>query len=207
MTQRHGRTPSSTRTIKISSPEMSSYGETLHIRYRTSFFSVTKSDVYHIRSRHGLLRRISSLTVTSLGTTSSTTMFRWSVSVPTPEHAIGFLKGRFQSLKSLRINIRDQMSHRFATYWIASCIILHSFAMDAELEEHSDELSDDPFIAAGCVSDGNSTDDLHPVQVQHEETRNLSYARQHREDLKRRLFRAKGVGVDTSDSDSGTDSY
>ncbi|KDR66667.1 hypothetical protein GALMADRAFT_45593, partial [Galerina marginata CBS 339.88] len=41
------------------------------------------------------------------------------------EHAIGFLKERFQSLKGLRINIRDEANHKFATYWIVSCIGLH----------------------------------------------------------------------------------
>jgi hypothetical protein len=30
------------------------------------------------------------------------------------EHAIGFLKGRFQSLKNLRLHIKDQVSHVIA---------------------------------------------------------------------------------------------
>ncbi|KAG6826089.1 hypothetical protein H0H92_001157, partial [Tricholoma furcatifolium] len=33
------------------------------------------------------------------------------------EHAIGFLKGRFQSLKELHVNIKDEASHKFAMYW------------------------------------------------------------------------------------------
>ncbi|KZT63661.1 hypothetical protein DAEQUDRAFT_634792, partial [Daedalea quercina L-15889] len=41
------------------------------------------------------------------------------------EHAIGFLKGRFQSLKHLRINIHNEKTHKFTTYWIKACIGLH----------------------------------------------------------------------------------
>ncbi|KJA12826.1 hypothetical protein HYPSUDRAFT_96761, partial [Hypholoma sublateritium FD-334 SS-4] len=48
------------------------------------------------------------------------------------EHTIGFLKGRFQSLKGLRINIKDEASHKFATYWVVACIGLHNFAMMCE---------------------------------------------------------------------------
>jgi hypothetical protein len=45
------------------------------------------------------------------------------------EHAIGFLKGRFHSLKNLHLKIRDKKSHILATFWVAACIAVHSFAM------------------------------------------------------------------------------
>ncbi|KAF8226700.1 hypothetical protein L208DRAFT_1080827, partial [Tricholoma matsutake] len=48
------------------------------------------------------------------------------------EHAIGFLKGRFHSLKNLRVNICDKDSHILVTYWVAACIGLHSFAMQCK---------------------------------------------------------------------------
>ncbi|PPR03353.1 hypothetical protein CVT24_012571 [Panaeolus cyanescens] len=48
------------------------------------------------------------------------------------EHAIGFLKGRFQSLKALRVNIVDAKSHKYATYWILACIAVHNFALRCE---------------------------------------------------------------------------
>ncbi|KJA25910.1 hypothetical protein HYPSUDRAFT_100788, partial [Hypholoma sublateritium FD-334 SS-4] len=54
------------------------------------------------------------------------------------EHAIGFLKGRFQSLKDLRVAIKDENSHKFATYWVVACIGIHSFAMTCEAEEKGD---------------------------------------------------------------------
>ncbi|KAI0721743.1 hypothetical protein C8Q72DRAFT_787740, partial [Fomitopsis betulina] len=40
------------------------------------------------------------------------------------EHAIGFLKGQFQSLKHLRVNIQDERSHKITTYWIKVCMPL-----------------------------------------------------------------------------------
>ncbi|KAI5895907.1 uncharacterized protein SCHCODRAFT_01092035 [Schizophyllum commune H4-8] len=42
------------------------------------------------------------------------------------EHAISYLKGRFQSLKNLRVDIRDARTHKLATYWIVSCIGIQS---------------------------------------------------------------------------------
>jgi hypothetical protein len=70
------------------------------------------------------------------------------------EHAIGFLKGRFQSLKNLRLHIKDQVSHVIATYWVAACIGVHAFAVRHEEEEQHlnnpdfDKLAEitDPFI-------------------------------------------------------------
>ncbi|KLO10886.1 hypothetical protein SCHPADRAFT_806927, partial [Schizopora paradoxa] len=54
------------------------------------------------------------------------------------EHAIGFLKGRFKSLKGLRVKIQDKRTHRLATYWVIACIMVHSFAMKCEEEENED---------------------------------------------------------------------
>ena len=51
------------------------------------------------------------------------------------EHAIGFLKGRFQSLKNLWLHIKDQISHIIGTYWVAACIGIHAFAIRHEAEE------------------------------------------------------------------------
>ncbi|KAF7349600.1 DDE Tnp4 domain-containing protein [Mycena sanguinolenta] len=77
------------------------------------------------------------------------------------EHAIGFLKGRFQSLKGLRISIKDDKTHQFATYWVAACVGVHSFAMQCEDEERGpDEDEDvvmaDPFIGEGLSSDSEA---------------------------------------------------
>ncbi|KAI5825490.1 hypothetical protein K523DRAFT_222903, partial [Schizophyllum commune Tattone D] len=58
------------------------------------------------------------------------------------EHAIGFLKGRFQSLKNLRVNIIDEATHKFALYWIVCCINVHAFAMECEAEERGHDLGE-----------------------------------------------------------------
>ncbi|KAF8573191.1 hypothetical protein K439DRAFT_1650049 [Ramaria rubella] len=51
------------------------------------------------------------------------------------EHCVGFLKGRWSSLRGLRLHI-DKPSHiRVATIWVSACIILHNFAMLQEAEE------------------------------------------------------------------------
>jgi DDE superfamily endonuclease len=48
------------------------------------------------------------------------------------EHCIGFLKGRFQSLRDLRIRINMENNMKFAALWVTACIAVHSFAMDHE---------------------------------------------------------------------------
>lgn len=50
------------------------------------------------------------------------------------EHAIGFLKGRFQSLRGLRCSIRSQIDMQFTNAWIVACITAHNFAMRYEDE-------------------------------------------------------------------------
>lgn len=72
-------------------------------------------------------------------------------------HAIGFVKGRFQSLKRLRIFIKDEKSHHFATYWVLACIAVHCFAMSCEEEERGDNGDEDPendLFVAECLRMG-----------------------------------------------------
>ncbi|KAJ3817454.1 hypothetical protein F5880DRAFT_1492906, partial [Lentinula raphanica] len=80
------------------------------------------------------------------------------------EHAIGFLKGRFQSLKNLRVNISDPDSHWFATFWVTGCIGVHSFAMQCEAEEreHNEDwdFAEDPFVVQGLLPSEESDDDI-----------------------------------------------
>jgi hypothetical protein len=87
------------------------------------------------------------------------------------ENAIGFLKGRFHSLKRLCINIRNEKSHKLATYWIAACIGLHSFAMQCEDEEDPDRDTTnigthDPFIDEGLSSSSESDRNVHHPSAQ-----------------------------------------
>ena len=115
-------------------------------------------------------------------------------------HAIGFLKGRFQSLKGMRVCIGDEASHKFAAYWAAACINLHAFALQCDEERDGENgeryPEDDPFIAEGL--NVNSSDEEVAVrrQNQHhaEEQRSctwLSVAKTRREKIKKALLQAK----------------
>jgi hypothetical protein len=79
------------------------------------------------------------------------------------EHAFGFLKGRFQSLKGLRVMITDEKTHKYATYWVAVCIAVHNFAMESEAAERQDSSDvneeNEAFIAAGLSSTLSSSDE------------------------------------------------
>lgn len=110
------------------------------------------------------------------------------------EHAIGCLKGRFQSLKGLRINIKDKKTHKFATYWVVACIGVHAFAMKCEAEESGDRDEDyqDPFIVEGLFFLPSSDESDNPPPVAARGTRRggtLAAAKRKREALQRRWFR------------------
>ena len=110
------------------------------------------------------------------------------------EHAISFLKSRFHLLKHLRLQISDESSHRFATYWIAACIGIHAFAMQCEDEERDDANSnfEDPFIAEGLSPSDSDSDPAPQRQPRGNASQHRLYAaKAKREKLKRALFRAK----------------
>ena len=110
------------------------------------------------------------------------------------EHAIGFLKGRFHSLKNLRLAIKDADGHKLATYWIAACITVHAFAMQCEHNEQSADESDavmrDPFIAEGLSSDDSESGGDNRAPSYTDMTR-LQGGKVHRQRLKERLFRTQ----------------
>ncbi|GAU89407.1 hypothetical protein RvY_01958 [Ramazzottius varieornatus] len=45
------------------------------------------------------------------------------------EHTIGILKGRFPSLRALRIEFHDKKSHRAAVDWIKARVVLHNMLL------------------------------------------------------------------------------
>jgi hypothetical protein len=108
------------------------------------------------------------------------------------EHSIGFLKGRFHSLKDLQILIKDEKTHKFMTYWVAACVGVHAFAMQREAEERGADNDDeavmaDPFIDEGLSSEsdseGNSTAAQPGICIHHGKAK--------WKQLKHRLFKAK----------------
>jgi len=112
------------------------------------------------------------------------------------EHAIGFLKGWFHSLKNLCVAIRDKNGHKIATYWVATCVALHAFAMQCEDDDRSDDGDDeddavmlDPFIVEE-LSSASDLDHNIPLPSQSSRTR-LQAGKYHCQKLKERLFQAK----------------
>ena len=45
---------------------------------------------------------------------------------------MGFLKGRWSSLRGLCVCINNENDIQYATLWVTACINLHAFAMDHE---------------------------------------------------------------------------
>ena len=112
------------------------------------------------------------------------------------EHAIGFLKGRFPSLKNLRLQIKNAKEHRIATLWVTACIGLHNFALRHEAEEKAEEgaaysPAEDPFVLEGLSDSDSDGPGTAAVPIPSSNTRRLRLAKQVREKLKQRLFRAK----------------
>jgi hypothetical protein len=113
------------------------------------------------------------------------------------EHAIGYLKGRFQSLKSLRVNIKDEASHKMATYWVAACVAVHNFALACEDDERADDEDEaardrDPFIIDGLssASDSDLNANLLPDSRRPRGSR-LAAGKRFREQLRDALLRSK----------------
>lgn len=78
---------------------------------------------------------------------------------------MGFLKGRFSSLRGLRVQINQPSHIHVASLWITTCIILHSFAMD---HEAGMDVASDEFFHEG-------------LRIMEEEKRNEAEWRQERE--------------------------
>jgi hypothetical protein len=62
------------------------------------------------------------------------------------EHCVGFLKGRWSSLKDLCLPNDGEQGLKYATYWIMACINLHMFAMN---HEDGQNMSKDKFYQDG----------------------------------------------------------
>jgi hypothetical protein len=56
------------------------------------------------------------------------------------EHCVGYLKGRFCSLRQLRLRIDSGEDLEFACLWAHACIAIHSFAMDFEKTNHEEDI-------------------------------------------------------------------
>ena len=78
------------------------------------------------------------------------------------EHAVGYLKGRFASLRQLRIRILDAESHIAALSWIKACIIIHTMIFWIEKD------SEDLIQQEAYIREGHDEDEYEegPIRVQ-----------------------------------------
>jgi hypothetical protein len=101
------------------------------------------------------------------------------------EHAMGYLKGRFSSLRGLRQQIDDVIDHKRALAWVKTCIIIHtlvSFVEDGnEDNDFMDELVREGADAPGGVIVGQADND--PSDAQRE-----TQGQRKRTELKTLLF-------------------
>lgn len=59
------------------------------------------------------------------------------------EHAFGLLKGRWQSLKEMRINIKGEKERIWMRNWIKACFILHNLIIEIEGETADEDERND----------------------------------------------------------------
>lgn len=46
------------------------------------------------------------------------------------EHCFGILKGKWQSLQSIRLLINNAKEYKYCTNWIVACMVLHNLTID-----------------------------------------------------------------------------
>ncbi|GMF27024.1 unnamed protein product [Phytophthora fragariaefolia] len=90
------------------------------------------------------------------------------------EHTIGVLKGRWSSLKELRIQIRKKTDMERITLWFTGCVVLHNMLIAFEDEWTDEYLSD---------SDSDSEDELYDANSGWDD-----YEFDFRRNLKRRVI-------------------
>jgi hypothetical protein len=94
------------------------------------------------------------------------------------EHAMGYLKGRFSSLRGLRQQIKDTKDHKRALAWVKTCIIIHtliSFVEEGDedndfIDELVREGTDGPDDAIGQAQDRDQSDAQRETQGQRKRT-------------------------------------
>ncbi len=108
------------------------------------------------------------------------------------EHAIGYLKRQFQSLKKLRVRMNNRKDIRFASCWIQVCIILHALVIDHELEINQEWLVDGITWEQKQQQRERNFDEKQREVAEGESTRqhdiSLSQGKRTREALKLRFF-------------------
>jgi hypothetical protein len=100
------------------------------------------------------------------------------------EHAMGYLKGRFSSLRGLRQQIDNAVDHKRALAWVKTCVIIHTLVSFVEEGDEDGEFMDE-LVREGTDAPGDVIVQAHrePSDAQRE-TRGLTK----RNELKTLLF-------------------
>ncbi|KAF7300775.1 DDE Tnp4 domain-containing protein [Mycena kentingensis (nom. inval.)] len=108
------------------------------------------------------------------------------------EHAVGYLKGRFSSLRGLRIRIDDQDSIGFATYWVIACMVVHNFAM---VHERDINMDTDTFFLEGLRAVQSERQQIEELDADARDVE-LEIAEERRTEIKQKLFEYLDAQVD-----------
>lgn len=69
------------------------------------------------------------------------------------EHAMGYFKGRFCSLRGLHQQINDAVDHERALAWVKACIVIHTLMHLIENGEEDPEFVDE-LVQEGLMEPG-----------------------------------------------------
>jgi len=95
---------------------------------------------------------------------------------------MGYIKGRFCSLRGLRQQIDDAVDHERAITWIKACIVIHTLIFQIE-HGQEDPLFVQELVQAGSDAPSYSIDDDLAAEAVHE-----TQGQRMREKLKKDLF-------------------
>ena len=101
------------------------------------------------------------------------------------EHAMGYLKGRFSSLRGLRQQIDDATDHKRALAWVKTCIIIHTLISFIEEGDQDDEFMAE-LVREGTDAPGDVIGQADWEQSS--ETQRETQGQNKRTELKRMLF-------------------
>jgi hypothetical protein len=105
------------------------------------------------------------------------------------EHAMGYLKGRFSSLRGLRQQIDDTRDHKRALAWVKTCIVIHTLV---SFVEEGDE--DGEFMAELVQEGTEAPGDVTIGQVDGaSDTQRESQGQRKRTELKTMLFESNYI--------------
>lgn len=103
---------------------------------------------------------------------------------------MGYIKGRFASLRGLRQQIDDSVDHERALAWVKACIVIHTLVGLIESGQVDDDLEE---LVREGLGNGPTAPLLPEIEVS--SGRRKSRGQRKRVDLKNKLF-ASGIAED-----------